>query len=287
MNRTGGQRTANDVVVTHPSADNSFTGTAVEGYAGKILVVAETIESLATGTLWERGGPFDIEVEGAVTWNDGLRTSGTPYLAEAAPSPTGTGVFAIALEQAAAPTGTVSALFLDEVAAPGGDGGVTTIEIQEDDVKITDASIVNFEGGGGKVTDEGGGKATINITPGAGSEVGGCHGISYPISNQTINEGNTYTSGDLRDGTYVPLDAVGIWLMITGTPSVANKVLCIDSADDVPDAYSSRMRSSVAAPYDDMVMVRLGTGANAGKINIKALSGNWTAIYGWPVGYWK
>jgi len=122
LNRTGGQRTAGDVVVTHPGADNSFVGTAVEGYAGKVLVVAETIENLATGTLWERGGPFDVEVEGAVTWNDGLRTSGTLYLAEAAPSPTGTGVFAIALEQAAAPTGTVSALFLDELGGPGGAG---------------------------------------------------------------------------------------------------------------------------------------------------------------------
>lgn len=165
MNRTGAQRTVNDVVVTHPSANDSFTGTAIEGYAGKILVVAETIENLATGTLWERGGPFDVNVEGAVTWNDGLRTSGTPFLAEAAATPTGTGVFAIALSQAAAPTGTVSALFLDELGAPGG-AGAGTIEIQEDDVKVTDASTVNFEGGGGKVTDEGGGKVTVDI-PGA------------------------------------------------------------------------------------------------------------------------
>ena len=188
MNRTGGQRTANDVVVTHPSADNSFTGTAIEGYAGKVLVVAETIDNLATGTLWERGGPFDIDVEGAVTWNDGLRTSGTPFLAEAAPSPTGTGVFAIALSEAAAPAGTVSALFLDELGGPGGDG-VGTIEIQEDDVKVVDADTVNFEGGGGKVTDEGGGKVTVNITPGAGGVAGEGHITILSPSYNSIGQG--------------------------------------------------------------------------------------------------
>lgn len=52
----------------------------------------------------------------------------------------------------------------DELAA----GAAVTIEIQEDDVKVADADTVNFEGGGGKVTDEGGGKVTVDITPGAG-----------------------------------------------------------------------------------------------------------------------
>lgn len=47
-------------------------------------------------------------------------------------------------------------------------GGAAIVEIQEDDVKVTDADTINFEGGGGKVTDEGGGKVTVDITPGAG-----------------------------------------------------------------------------------------------------------------------
>jgi len=49
----------------------------------------------------------------------------------------------------------------------GGKGTVDiAVEIQEDDVKVLDASTINFEGGGSKVTDEGGGKATVSI-PGA------------------------------------------------------------------------------------------------------------------------
>lgn len=44
--------------------------------------------------------------------------------------------------------------------------GITGIEIQEDDVKVADIITLNFEGGGGKVTDEGGGKVTVDITPG-------------------------------------------------------------------------------------------------------------------------
>jgi len=46
--------------------------------------------------------------------------------------------------------------------------GGTTVEIQEDDIKIADVTIINFEGGGGKVTDEGGGKVTVDITGGGG-----------------------------------------------------------------------------------------------------------------------
>jgi len=46
-------------------------------------------------------------------------------------------------------------------------GGAGTIEIQKDDAKIADADTVNFEGGL-TVTDEGGGKVTVNVTGGAG-----------------------------------------------------------------------------------------------------------------------
>jgi len=244
-NRTGGQRTAGDVVVTDPDDDESFVGTAAVGYQGKVLVVGETIADLTGGLCWERGGPFDVKVTGAVDRNDGLRTSATIYRAAAAPSLTGTGVFAIALSPNISGEGTIKAVFLDAIG--GGGGGV-----------------------------------------GGGSEVAGCHVISYPVSNETLNEGNTYTSGDLRDGTYVPVDAVGVWLMLHGKASVSAKVLAVDSADDIPDSYSSRLMSQAANTSNaGLTMVRLGTGENAGKIKIKAITGNWISIYAWPVGYWK
>jgi len=62
-------------------------------------------------------------------------------------------------------------LFMDPIEDCGTGTGISSIEIQEDDVKVLDATIFNFEGGGGKVTDEGGGKGTIDITPGAGAAV--------------------------------------------------------------------------------------------------------------------
>lgn len=184
INRTGGQRTAGDVVVTDPSNDESFVGTAVVGYQGKVLVVGETIADLTGGLCWERGGPFDTKVTGAVDRNDGLRTSATIYRAEAAPSVTGGGVFAVALSPNISGEGTVKAVFLD---ALGGGGGVGTIEIQEDDAKVADAHIVNFEGGGGKVTDEGGGKVTVDITPGAGADISArvYHNAAQSIPNVT------------------------------------------------------------------------------------------------------
>lgn len=120
-----------------------------------------------------------------------------------------------------------------------------------------------------------------------GSLVKGCHGSSYPISNQTLSEGATYTSGDLRDGTIVPTNAVGLWMILYGQCDLAQKALAIDSADETPDIYSSRIHASVAAGQScGLVMTRLGTGANAGKVKIKAVAGNWSVIYAWPVGYW-
>lgn len=54
------------------------------------------------------------------------------------------------------------------IVASGVTGGGSSLEIQEDDAqKVTDTSIINFEGGA-TVTDEGGGKATITISGGAG-----------------------------------------------------------------------------------------------------------------------
>jgi|GEM_PF-833407 len=121
-----------------------------------------------------------------------------------------------------------------------------------------------------------------------GGRPSGCHGSSNPISNQTIYQGQAYTSGDLRDGTVVPSDAVGVWMMLYGIPSVYNGVLVIDSADDTPDYYSSRLQGVVAGhPHAGLVMTRLGTGANAGKVKIKAMIGNWSTVYAWPVGYWR
>jgi hypothetical protein len=48
-------------------------------------------------------------------------------------------------------------------------GGGGSIEVQEDDVFIADANVLNFKGGGGKVTDEGGGKVSIDIAGGGGA----------------------------------------------------------------------------------------------------------------------
>jgi len=56
---------------------------------------------------------------------------------------------------------------------------ISDVEIQEDDVKVADATIVNFEGGGGKVTDEGGGKVTVDITPGGNGNGNGEHIHAY------------------------------------------------------------------------------------------------------------
>lgn len=125
-NRTGGERVAGDVVVTDPNNDESFIGTSVQGYQGKVLVVAGTVPDLTGGPCWERGGPFDVKVTGAVARSAGLRTSATIYRAEAAPDITGGGVFAIALSPNISGEGTVKAVFLD---AMGGDGGAGTTDV--------------------------------------------------------------------------------------------------------------------------------------------------------------
>lgn len=121
-NETGGERSSGDVVVTDPDNDESFIGTSGSGYQGKVLVVAETIASSGSGLCWERGGPFNIEVVGAVDRNDGLRTSATIYKAEAAESVISTGVFAIALSSSGSGGGTIKAVFLDAIGGGGGDG---------------------------------------------------------------------------------------------------------------------------------------------------------------------
>lgn len=138
-----------------------------------------------------------------------------------------------------------------------------------------------------KFKDPNAGEKTLSEL--ATGSVGGCHGSSYPINNQSISGGTTYTSGDLRDGIVVPSDAVGLWMILKGTPPATGYVeLAIDSADDTPDAYSSMIKVNAAGnTLQGLVMTRLGTGANAGKVKIKALSGNWTMVYAWPVGYWK
>lgn len=120
-NRTGGQRTVGDVVVTDPDNDESFIGTSGSpGYQGKVVVVAETIDTSGSGPCWERGGPFEIEVVGAVDRNDGLRTSATIYKAEAAASVVSDGVFAIALSTSGSGGGTIKAVFLDVISEGGG-----------------------------------------------------------------------------------------------------------------------------------------------------------------------
>jgi len=156
-----------DVVVTGSAINESVVGTTQVGYCGKVLVAAEPITSGSLGLFWERGGPFDIRTIGAVARNDGLRTSNTIFRAESANGACSGSVFAVALSPAIGDiSGSVRGFFLDAEGGAGGADGVGAIEIQEDDIKVADATIINFEGGGGKVIDEGGGKVTVDITPG-------------------------------------------------------------------------------------------------------------------------
>lgn len=69
--------------------------------------------------------------------------------------------------------GDIMAVDIDQIATGAGDLVIvlifvgsegTTTEIQEDDVKVVDVHVINFEGEGGRVTDEGGGKVTIDIS---------------------------------------------------------------------------------------------------------------------------
>lgn len=117
----------------------------------------------------------------------------------------------------------------------------------------------------------------------------GVHGSSYPVNNQTINAAATYTTATLRGSFGVPTYAKGVWGVLFGQSATVGASLYADSADDTPDGFSSRLDCSVAnQPQSNLCMVRLGAagGANDGKIKVKAVTAQFTAVYFWVVGYW-
>lgn len=117
----------------------------------------------------------------------------------------------------------------------------------------------------------------------------GVHNSKYVTSldNASINAAATVTTGDVRGDYGVPSHAKGVVLYVRGTSDGVTGILEIDSADDTPDHYSSRMDAPTAAQYGGLVLTRLGTGANAGKFKVKNNSlANFTGVYVSIVGYW-
>lgn len=113
LNKSGSQLVIGDVVITGSAVNESVMGTIQAGYHGKVLVAAETIASDSSGLFWERGGPFNVVVTGAVSRNDGLRTSNTLFRAKSAGASYSGSVFAVALTPAVGPaSGSVNSLFL-------------------------------------------------------------------------------------------------------------------------------------------------------------------------------
>lgn len=117
--------------------------------------------------------------------------------------------------------------------------------------------------------------------------VGGAQATAYPVNNETLSAGSVFTSDDLRGANGVPSVAVGVWGMLYGNAGTVGASLFIGSADGTPDEYSPRVDFWQADFNSGLVMVELGTGANAGKVSIKAFAGDITDIYFWPVGWWK
>jgi hypothetical protein len=81
--------------------------------------------------------------------------------------------------------------------APSGLPAGGAIDVQEDDApKVSDVTILNFEGGA-TVTDEGGGKATILVSGGAGG------GEQVKVSSDDTTEG--YLEDKIVEGDYITL----------------------------------------------------------------------------------
>lgn len=118
----------------------------------------------------------------------------------------------------------------------------------------------------------------------------GIHGSSYIVNNlASLTDTSTHTTGDIRGSYGVPLYAAGIWCVLYAQSNATNSSLYIDSADDTPDTYSSRLAITVTSVHHSaLCMVRLGltTGANSGKVTLKAAGATFSNIYMWPVGYW-
>jgi len=120
--------------------------------------------------------------------------------------------------------------------------------------------------------------------------IGGIHTSSFIVDNlASLTDTSTHTTGDVRGSYGVPLYAAGIFAIVYAQADAIDANLYVDSADDTPDVYSSRLSIVVANEHHaNFCMVRLGlsTGAASGKIKLKATAATFSNIYLYPVGYW-
>ena len=112
---------------------------------------------------------------------------------------------------------------LDQIEASG--GGVISLEVQEDDIQVSeDVTIINFEGDV-NVTDDGGGKATITVT------TSGITGYEVKVStNDTIPD-------------FLENKVVGVSdkIVITTLNDGSNEDLQINTGDDIFDKSSDTL----------------------------------------------
>ena len=117
----------------------------------------------------------------------------------------------------------------------------------------------------------------------------GLHDTSMIVSNATIAVNATSTTTDLRGTHEIPSYARGVWGFLYAQSTLTDVHLLIDSADDTPDVYSSRLTITVPlVQHSGMVMVRLGApgGGNPGAITLKAIGAGFSSIYFYVVGWW-
>ena len=118
----------------------------------------------------------------------------------------------------------------------------------------------------------------------------GVHNSTYPVDNQAIANGASYTTASLWNSYGLPPMARGIVGSVRGDAANAAGYLMFDSADDVPDLFSCVVgcwTQGQAGYCTGHVWVRIGvTGATAGMITVKAGGANFTGVYLSIVGYW-
>jgi hypothetical protein len=108
INKSGAQRTQGEVVIADTTADDSFTTTTTDADKKFIGIVAETIESAASGKVLLGGYVDKLNVDGATSRGDFLKVSSTEGKATPV-SLLEDGVFGIALSSTAG-IGQVSAI---------------------------------------------------------------------------------------------------------------------------------------------------------------------------------
>lgn len=108
---------------------------------------------------------------------------------------------------------------------------------------------------------------------------------AHAVNNVNLAAGAELTTADLRGlGTPpIPADAIGVEVILMSSGTVGT--LVVDSADVTPSTFSPRIQfhSSLS---NVQLSVPLGTGVNAGKITLKAISAA-SSIYLYPVGWWR